>query len=65
MLRVGDKVRRVFDVGAGRSVADMDGTVVRVRPVRHAGGVRARVRVRWASGSEATHDDRQLAKVRP
>jgi hypothetical protein len=66
-FEIGDRVVRKLVVGAPDSPenrADMEGVVVRVTPTQHgSGGTRAHVRVRWASGSEAIHDDRQLALV--
>ncbi len=59
----GDYVRRVFDVGRGQKLGDMLGVVVKVTPHRLAGGVKARVRVRWENGHEGTLDDRQLKVV--
>lgn len=63
-FKPGDLVRAKLVVGAPdseRNRGTMDGVVVKVTPVRYgSGGTRAKVRVQWASGSEAVHDDRQL-----
>lgn len=63
-VRIGDVVVRVRDVGTRRALGSMEGVVLRVVPVRGAGGVRAKLRVRWANGFEASVDDRQVAVVR-
>ena len=63
---VGDRVARNKAVG-GSVVqrGDMDGTILKITAVAHgAGGTRARVRVRWDNGHEASVEDRQLVLVK-
>ena len=60
-FRIGDRVVRNKAVGSVGERGDVVGTVIRVTDVASgAGGVRARIRVRWDSGHEASVDDRQL-----
>jgi hypothetical protein len=60
-FRVGDRVVRNKAVGTVGQRGDVVGTVVRVTDVAAgSGGTRARVRVRWDSGHDATVEDRQL-----
>jgi hypothetical protein len=60
-LRVGDRVVRNKAVGTAGQRGDVVGTVVRVTDAAAgAGGTRARIRVRWDNGYEATVEDRQL-----
>jgi hypothetical protein len=64
-LRVGDRVVRNKAVGSTPIQGDMIGTVVKVTGVRFGtGGTRARIRVRWDNGHEASVEDRQLVLVR-
>jgi hypothetical protein len=42
----------------------MTGTILKITAVAHgSGGTRARVRVRWDNGHEASVEDRQLVRV--
>lgn len=64
-LRVGDRVVRNKAVGATPATpahrGDLVGTVLKLTHVTSgAGGTRARVRVRWDTGHEASVEDRQL-----
>lgn len=61
-LRVGDRVVRNKAVGgSGAQRGDLGGTIVKVTDTPHgAGGTRARIRVRWDNGYEASVEDRQL-----
>lgn len=44
--------------------ADLEGTILQVTPVPFgAGGTRARIRVRWDNGHEASVEDRQLLPI--
>ena len=64
-FKPGDRVVRNKAVGA--AVADrgnVAGTIVKVTTVpRGAGGVRARIRVRWDNGHEGSVEDRQIVPV--
>lgn len=59
---VGDRVARNKAVGGPVAQrGDMVGTILKITVVtRGAGGTRARVRVRWDNGHEASVEDRQL-----
>lgn len=63
---VGDRVVRNKAVGGPiESRGDVAGTILKVTDVaRGAGGTRARVRVRWDNGYEASVEDRQLLLVK-
>ena len=63
MIRVGDIVVRVKDVGRRQVLGDLKGIVVRVVPVSAAGGVRSKLRVQWENGFEGSVDDRQVKVV--
>jgi hypothetical protein len=63
-LRVGDRVVRNKAVGSNTSRGDTAGTIVKVTPAPHgSGGTRARIRVRWDNGHEASVEDRQLVRL--
>ena len=64
------QLRRYTPLDVGDTVfikgASMPGVVLRIIPLSYLlsdGASRAQVRVRWASGSEATHPEAQLGKV--
>lgn len=63
---VGDRVVRNKAVGgpmrgSDAQRGDLAGTILKVTAVaRGAGGTRARIRVRWDNGYEASVEDRQL-----
>lgn len=63
-FKIGDRVVRNQTVGASSAIArhgNLVGTVLKVTPApRGSGGTRARVRVRWDNGHEASVEDRQL-----
>lgn len=62
-FKVEDRVVRNKAVGGplGNQRGDMAGTILKVtHVVSGAGGGRARVRVRWDNGHEASVEDRQL-----
>lgn len=60
-FRVGDRVARNKAVGSTGSPGDVVGTIIKVTPVKAgSGGTRARVRVHWDNGYEASVEDRQL-----
>ena len=63
---VGDRVARNKAVGSHiEQRGDMVGTILKITAVaRGAGGTRARVRVRWDNGHEASVEDRQLVLVK-
>ena len=64
-FQVGDRVVRNRAVG-GRQGADMLGTVRRVTAAPFgSGGTRARIRVLWDNGHEASVEDRQILPVTP
>ncbi len=61
---VGDRVVRNKAVGSVGLPGDMIGTVRKVTAVASgSGGTRARIRVRWDNGHEASVDDRQLLRA--
>lgn len=62
---VGDRVARNKAVGGPvEQRGDMVGTILKVTAVAHgSGGTRARIRVRWDNGHEASVEDRQLVRV--
>lgn len=64
-LVVGDRVARNKAVGGPVAQrGDMEGTILKITAALHgAGGTRARVRVRWDNGHEASVEDRQLVLV--
>lgn len=65
-FKAGDRVVRNKAVG-GIAVhrGDVVGTILKVTAAPHGtGGTRARVRVRWDNGYEASVEDRQLARVK-
>jgi len=59
---VGDRVVRNRAVGGPiEHRGDLAGTILKVTAVVHgSGGTRARIRVRWDNGYEASVEDRQL-----
>ena len=62
-FKVGDRVVRNIAVGssAGAHRGDVAGTILKVTPAPFgSGGTRARVRVLWDNGHEASVEDRQL-----
>ncbi len=60
-FRVGDRVVRNKAVGSSAQRGDLSGTILKVTDVAtSSGGTRARIRVRWDSGHEASVEDRQL-----
>jgi len=61
-LRVGDRVVRNKAVGGPIARrGDVVGTILKVTDApRGSGGTRARIRVRWDNGYEASVEDRQL-----
>jgi hypothetical protein len=60
-FNVGDRVVRNKAVGSIPQRGDMVGTILKVTAAAHsAGGTRARIRVRWDNGHEASVEDRQL-----
>ena len=65
-LNVGDRVVRNKAVGGPIAQrGDMVGTILKVTDVAFStGGTRARVRVRWDNGCEASVEDRQLVLVK-
>ena len=65
-FRVGDRVARNKAVGgSGEHRGDVVGTIVKVTAAPHgSGGTRARIRVRWPNGHEASVEDRQLVLVK-
>lgn len=65
-FRVGDRVARNKAVGGSNAQpGDMVGTVLKVTATKFSsGGTRARIRVRWDNGHEASVEDRQLVRVR-
>jgi hypothetical protein len=65
-FRVGDRVVRNKAVGSTGRPGDVAGTIVKVTGCSGSGGTRARIRVRWDNGHEASVEDRQLLLlVRP
>ena len=64
---VGDRVVRNKAVGGPiESRGDVAGTILKVTDVaRSSGGTRARIRVRWDSGHEASVEDRQIVLLPP
>jgi len=65
-FRVGDRVVRNKAVGSVGRPGDVTGTIVKVTNVASGpGGTRARIRVRWDNGHEASVEDRQLLLARP
>lgn len=65
-FQVGDRVVRNKAVGgSGAERGDVVGTILKVTAAPHGtGGTRARVRVRWDNGYEASVEDRQLVRVK-
>ena len=63
---VGDRVARNKAVGGpGEQCGNMVGTIVKVTDAPHgSGGTRARIRVRWDNGHEASVEDRQLVLMK-
>lgn len=62
---IGDRVVRNKAVGSIAQRGDVAGTIVKVTPTEHAaGGTRARIRVIWDNGHEASVEDRQLVLVK-
>lgn len=61
-IKVGDKVVRVKDVGRRTEFGDMQGMVLKVGPGVSATS-KQRVKVQWANGHIASHDDRQIATL--
>ena len=66
LFRVDDRVVRNKAVGSsGGERGDVGGTIVKVTVAPHStGGTRARIRVRWDNGHEASVEDRQLVLVK-
>jgi hypothetical protein len=72
-FRIGDRVVRNKAVGGSNDGSndgsigqrgDVVGTIIKVTAVTHgAGGTRARVRVRWDNGYEASVEDRQIVRA--
>lgn len=64
-FKVGDRVVRNKTVGALIALrGDVVGTVLKVtKAPRGSGGTRARIRVRWDSGHEASVEDRQIVRA--
>lgn len=62
---VGDRVVRNKAVGgSGKQRGDLGGTIVKVTAAPFgSGGTRARIRVRWDNGHEASVEDRQLVRA--
>ena len=62
---VGDRVVRNKAVGGPiEHRGDVAGTILKVTAVVHGtGGTRARIRVRWDNGHEASVEDRQLVRL--
>ena len=69
-LKVGDRVVRNKAVGGPNDGSigqrgDIAGTILKVtRAPFGSGGTRARIRVRWDNGCEASVEDRQLVLVK-
>jgi hypothetical protein len=65
-FRVGDRVVRNKAVGGPiQQPADTAGTILKVTAAPFGtGGTRARVRVRWDNGHEASVEDRQLLPMK-
>ena len=65
-FKVGDRVVRNKAVGGPIAQrGDMTGTILKVTDAPFgAGGTRARVRVRWDNGHEASVEDRQIVLVK-
>jgi hypothetical protein len=62
---VGDRVVRNKAVGSVPLPGNLVGTILKVTAVaRGSGGTRARIRVRWDNGHEASVEDRQLVLVK-
>ena len=61
-FQVGDRVVRNKAVGGTSAKrGDLAGTILKVTPALFgAGGTRARIRVRWDNGHEASVEDRQI-----
>ena len=67
-FKVGDRVVRNKAVGGPASAhrGDVAGTILKVTPAPSgSGGTRARIRVRWDSGHEASVEDRQIVRIAP
>lgn len=67
-FNVGDRVVRNKAVGgpAGAHRGDVAGTILKVTPApAGSGGTRARIRVRWDNGHEASVEDRQIVRIAP
>ena len=66
-FKVGDRVVRNKAVGGPIARrGDVAGTILKVTNAPLAsGGTRARIRVRWDNGCEASVEDRQLALLKP
>lgn len=64
-FKVGDRVVRNKAVGGATAVvADVAGTILKVVVAPFgSGGTRARIRVRWDNGCEASVEDRQLVLI--
>jgi hypothetical protein len=68
-FKTGDRVVRNKAVGTSTTSdacrGDVVGTVLKVTSVKHgSGGTRARIRVRWDNGHEASVEDRQIVRVK-
>jgi hypothetical protein len=61
--KTGQKVMRVPFPFGEPELDSMLGCVAKIKKVKGSGGSKAIVRVIWASGSEATHQDHTLAVV--
>ena len=63
-FKIGDRVVRNKAVGGPIVRGDVPGTILKVTATPHAsGGSRARLRVLWDNGHEASVEDRQLARL--
>jgi len=66
-FKVGDRVVRNKAVGGPKAHrGDVVGTILKVTAApRGSGGTRARIRVRWDNGHEASVEDRQIVRLKP
>lgn len=64
-FKVGDRVVRNKAVGGAIAiVGDVAGTILKVTAASlGSGGTRARIRVRWDNGYEASVEDRQIVRL--
>jgi hypothetical protein len=73
-LKVGDRVRAALEplgprnVEQDRRLGTMDGTIIKIYPNAHSGGMgkngpTGRIKVQWASGSVGVHDSIMIVKV--